>query len=52
MTTKKQKVKDGKTNDKEEIKVGKTIEGFDKIKMDDLTKMSITEMKGIDKLGI
>ncbi len=52
MTIKKQKVKDGKTNDKEEIKVGKTIEGFGKIKTDDLTEMSITEMKGINKVGI
>jgi hypothetical protein len=37
MTTKEGKVKDGKTNDKEEIELGKTIEGFSKIEMDDLT---------------
>ncbi len=52
MTTKEGEVKDGKTNDKEEIKVGKTIEVLSKIEMDDLTKMGITEMKGINKVGI
>jgi hypothetical protein len=37
---------------KRKTKVGETIEGFDIIKMDNLTKMVIIEMKGINKVGI
>jgi hypothetical protein len=52
MTIEEGTIKDGETIDKEETKVNKIIKGFGSIKMDNPTKMGITKMKGIGKVGI
>jgi hypothetical protein len=44
MTTKEGKIKDGEVIDKKEIKDGKTIEGINKIMMDNVVNLGITKM--------
>ncbi len=52
MTTKEGKVKDGKKINKKEIKDGKTTEGINKIVMDNLVDLSITEMVTIEIMEV
>jgi hypothetical protein len=52
MTTKEGKVKDGEIIDKKEINDGKKIKGINKIMMDNLVDLGITEMVTIEIMEV